>query len=64
MGNCHLVVIEFQFFKTERVLKIGDICKYNFTLDGKPTTAQKLSDGAYAISLGKAGEHTVNASKI
>lgn len=46
------------------VICMNSECKYNFTLDGKPVIAQKLSDGAYAIALGKAGEHTVTASKI
>ena len=45
------------------VICMNGECKYKFTVDGKTAAAAKLSDGAYAISLGKAGEHAIEVTK-
>ena len=45
------------------VICMNERAEYIFTLDGKPVDSKRLTRGAYAISLGASGEHTVCVCK-
>ena len=45
------------------IVCMSDKCKYKFTVNGKTVRSKRLTDGAYAISLGKKGKKLV-ASEI
>ena len=44
------------------VICLSDKCKYKFTVNGKAVRAKRLTDGAYAVRLGKAGRKLVSAA--
>ena len=46
------------------VICLSDACKYKFTVNGKTVRAKRLTDGAYAVKLGKKGEARIEASEV
>ncbi len=46
------------------VICLSDECKYKFTVNGESVRAKRITDGAYAIRLGKKGEKRVIAEPV
>jgi hypothetical protein len=46
------------------VVCLSDECKYKFTLNGKSVRAKRITDGAYAIRLGKKGAKRIIAEPV
>ena len=46
------------------VICLSDKCTYKFTLNGRSVRTKRITDGAYAIRLGKRGEKTVLAEPV
>ncbi len=46
------------------VVCLSDECKYKFTVNGKAVRAKRLTDGAYAVRLGKSGRKLLLAEAV